>query len=139
MIEVNYLAILIAGVVSMAIGFLWYSPILFGNKWAKLKGYSAEQLKKEQKEMGKWYGVSFIVSLLTAYVLAHTMALSQNFYEYPILQTALTSAFFMWLGFVMPVQLTNTIFGNKKFQLFGIDTGYQLVSLIVMGVVIAVM
>ncbi|OGH15909.1 MAG: hypothetical protein A3C30_03715 [Candidatus Levybacteria bacterium RIFCSPHIGHO2_02_FULL_40_18] len=67
------------------------------------------------------------------------MTLSQNFYGYAELQTGLTTAFGMWLGFVMPVQTTATIFGDKKWGLLGIDTGYQLVSLLVMAVVIALL
>lgn len=136
-VEVNYLAVLLAGVVSMVLGFLWYSPILLGKPWMKERGMSAESLKKSQKEMGKWYGLSFVVSLITAYVLSHVMTLSINFFQYEALSAGLTTAFWMWLGFVMPVQLTAMIFSDKKnWKLFGIDTGYQLVSLLGMGVVL---
>lgn len=110
--EVNYLGVLLAAVVAMALGFLWYSPMLLGKQWMKEKDCTPEQMKKEQKEMGKWYGLSFVVSLITAYVLAHVMFLSANYFNYPMLQTGITTAFWMWLGFVMPVQLTATIFGN---------------------------
>ena len=88
--------------------------------------------------MGKLYGLSFVVSLITAYVLSHVMVMSENFFHYSMLSTGLTSAFWMWLGFMMPVQITATIFGDKKWTLFGIDTGYQLVSIMAMGVVIAI-
>lgn len=37
----------------------------------------------------------------------------------------------------MPVQLTEQIFGDKKWKLFGINTGYQLVAVAAMAVVIA--
>lgn len=135
-IEVNYLTVLAAAVVSMGVGFLWYSPLLFGKTWAKLKGYTSESLKAEQKKMGPYYGLSFLVALVTAYVLTHVIALSQNFYGYTPMMTGLTSAFWSWLGFVMPVQATGTIFGDKKWNLLFIDTGYQLVSLLGMGLVI---
>lgn len=138
-IQVNYIAVLAAGIVSMVIGFLWYSPMILGKPWMKEKGISAETLKKEQKEMGKWYGVSFVVSLIMAYVLSHVMTMAMNFFHYSQLSTGLSSAFWMWLGFIMPVQLTATIFGSKNFKLFGIDTGYQLVSIMAMGVVLAVL
>jgi hypothetical protein len=135
-ISINYLAILAASIGAMVVGFLWYSPILFGKQWAKLKGYTEEYLKTEQKKMGKLYGLSFLATLLMAYMLSHVMVLSNAFYGYGMLQTGLTSAFFMWLGFVMPIQLTSQLFGEKKWKLFCIDTGYQLASLIVMGAVI---
>ncbi len=138
-VQVNYFEVLLAAGVSMALGFLWYSSAVLGKQWMKEKGFSHESLKKEQKEMGKWYMFSFVLALISAYVLSHVMSLSDNFFHYPMLQTGLTTAFWMWLGFAMPVQLTATIFGNKNWKLFGIDTGYQLVSLLAMGVVIGMM
>lgn len=139
-LEINYLSILLASVAFMAIGFLWYSPLVLGRQWMKEKGYTKESLQKAQKEMGKLYGMSFVASLLTAFVLAHVMGLSHNFYNYAPLSTGINSAFWMWIGFVMPTQLTATIFSDKKnFRLFGIDTGYQLVGMLTMAVVIALM
>jgi hypothetical protein len=136
-VEVNYLAVLLAGIASMVLGFLWYSPYLLGNMWMKEKGLSKESMKANQKEMGKLYGLSFLFSLVTAYVLSHVMSLSEFFFGYPILQTGITTAIWMWLGFVLPVQVTATIFGSKNWKLLGIDTGYQLVSLLLMAVVLA--
>lgn len=136
-ISINYFGVFVSSITVMIIGFLWYSSILFGKQWAKLKGYTEESLKVEQKKMGKFYGLSFAAVIFMAYVLSHVMALSNAFYNYNMLQTGLTSAVFMWLGFVMPVQLTSQIFGEKKWRLFLIDTGYQLISLVAMGVVIS--
>lgn len=138
-IEVNYLAILLAGVASFILGFLWYSPFCLGKPWMKEKGLTAESIKKNQSKMGMYFGLSFVVSLITAYMLSHVMALSANFYQYQELQTGITTAFFMWLGFIMPVQLTATIFGDKNFKLFGIDTGYQLGAVLSMGIVLGLM
>lgn len=135
-ITVNYLAVLIAAVASMALGFLWYSPMVLGKPWMKLKGLSAESMKANQKKMGKYYALSFVLALIMAYVLTHVMAFSMNFYHYSPIQTGLTSAFWIWFGFVMPVQATATIFGNKNWQLLAIDSGYQLVSLLAMGLVL---
>ncbi len=136
-ITVNYLAIILAAVANMVIGFLWYSEMLLGKPWMKAMGYTKEALKAEQKKMGKFYGLSFVVAIITAFVLSHVMTMSENFFHYDMLSTGLISAFWMWLGFVMPVQLTGEIFGSKNWKLFGINTGYQLVALLAMGVVIA--
>lgn len=138
-VDINFIAVLLAAVVFMGIGFLWYHPMVLGKPWMKEKGLSADDLKKAQKEMGKFYGVAFVAGLLTAYVLAHVMVMAENFFHYSMLSTGLTSAFWMWLGFVMPTQLGATIFGSKNWKLFGIDTGYQLVGLLAMGVVIALL
>lgn len=138
-VETNYLAILLAAVASMGVGFLWYGPMLFAKPWMKLMGHTSESMKTAKKEMGKMYAISFVASLVTAYVLAHVMRLSENFFHYAPVATGLTSALWMWLGFVMPVQLTDILFGGKKWKLFAINTGYQLAALLVMGIVIGLL
>lgn len=138
-VEVNYLAILIAGVVSMAVGFAWYSTYLFGKPWMKLMGYSAKELKKEQQKMGPMYFLSFVLSLVTAFVLTHLIAQAENFYGLDRITTSLITAFWSWLGLIMPVQITEVIFGNKKWMLFAINTGYQLVAILAMGLVIGIL
>jgi hypothetical protein len=137
-IDINYFAILLAGIGSMALGFLWYSPVILGKQWMKERKFTSDSLKKAQGEMGKLYGLSFVVSLITAYMLLHVMALSLNFYHYSPVLTGFSSALSMWLGFVMPVQVTATIFSDaKNWKLFAIDSGYQLCSLVVMGVILS--
>lgn len=134
-IHVNYLAVILAAIASMLVGFLWYGPV-FGKTWMKLKGLTKESLKAEQKKLGLYYGISFLLAMLMAFVLSHIIAFSHHFYGYPWIQTGLTSAFWVWLGFVMPVQATAAIFSHKKWSLFGIDTGYQFVTLMIMGLLL---
>lgn len=136
-IAVNFLAVIVAAVASMGLGFAWYSASLFGKKWMKLMGYSSEHLKEEQKKMGPLYGLSFLGALVMAYVLTHVVRMSEVVFDYTPLSTGLSSGFWMWLGFVAPVQMTDAIFGSKKWELFLINTGYQLVSLLVMGAIVA--
>lgn len=138
-LEVNYLAVLSAAVVSMAIGFIYYSKAVLGGPWMKEKGLTEESLKEAQKEMSMLYTPSFVLALITAFVLTHVIAYSENFYGFWRLQTGLTSALWMWVGFIMPVQATEQIFGEKKWKLFAINTGYQLVSLLAMGVVLTLL
>ena len=138
-VEINYLAVLVAGVAAMAVGFLWYGPLLFAKPWMKLMGHTKETMEGAKKDLAKTYTESFILTLVSAYVLSHVMGLSQSFYNYGAVMTGLTSAFWMWLGFVMPVQATDVLFGGKKWKLFGINTGYQLASLLAMGVVLGLM
>ena len=135
-VNVNYLAVLLAAIASMIVGFVYYNPSVAGKAWMKETGYKPDALKKEQKEMGEYYGLSFVLALLTAYVLTHVMVFSMNFYNYPPVTTGIMSAFYMWLGFVLPVQATDQIFGKKNFKLLAINSGYQLLALLAMGLVI---
>lgn len=139
MIPVNYLAILLAAVASMVVGFIYYSNPIISKPWMKLMGIGKEDVKMKNEEMAKLYGTSFVLALVTAFVLSHVMAMSENYFHYPMLTTGLMTGFYMWLGFVMPVQATDVLFSKKPIKLFGINTIYQLLSLLVMGVVIALL
>lgn len=136
--DINYLSVLLAGVASMAVGFLWYSPFLLGKPWMKEMGMTEESIKKNQKNMMALYILSFIASLVTAFVLLNIIALSVNFLNSTKLSAGLTIAFWMWLGFIAPVQLTEVIFGGKSWKLFAINTGYQLAAILAMAVVLAI-
>ncbi|HUK26729.1 MAG TPA: DUF1761 domain-containing protein [Terriglobales bacterium] len=133
---VNLLSVLVAAVASMVIGFLWYSPMAFARSWMNLMGYAPDD-KAKQEEMrkgaGKLYGMTFVGFLVSAFVLAKIIHIST-------IRTAvhgLHAAFAVWLGFVTTVQFSNNRFNRKPFQLYLIDTGYQLVCYLAMGAILA--
>jgi hypothetical protein len=69
---VNLLAVLVAAVASMMVGFLWYSPLLFATPWTVLMGYNPNdkaQMDAMRKGAGKLYAISFLCSLVAAFVL----------------------------------------------------------------------
>ena len=66
--EVNLLAVLAAGIVPMIVGALWYGP-LFGKRWLELMETTAEEIQDGFKPL-KTYGVSFLLALVTAFILA---------------------------------------------------------------------
>lgn len=137
-VPINPVAILLAGVVNMVVGFLWYSPMMFGNVWMKLTGMTKEDTEKSKKRIPKMYLTSFIGALLMAFVLKHASVYAGSFYNMSGIQLGLMTAFWNWLGFIMPVQLTGWLFDKKPFKLFTINTGYQLVSLLTMGVILTI-
>lgn len=130
--SVNLLALLAATVANMALGFLWYSPVLFAKQWTKLMGYTAESMKQAQKDMGTMYLLSTLSTLVTAFVLAQVFA----WLQIGELVGALSTCFILWLGFIAPVQFTDVLFGRKLMNLFLINTGYQLAGMLVMGAVL---
>lgn len=139
MIEVNYLALIAAVIVSMVIGFLYYMNPVIAKPWMKLMGYSKDDVRPSGSEMGKLYGTSAVLALVTSFVLYHVITMSIAYFNYSPVMTGITSAFWMWLGFMMPVQATDVLFGKKPFKLFAINTGYQLASLLGMGIVIGLL
>src|SRR5213075_749192 len=70
----NWLAILVAAISTMVVGFLWYSPLLFANAWVREMGYAPND-KARMNEMKKSAGPAYAGSLLAIIVSAFTLAL----------------------------------------------------------------
>jgi|SRR4029077_8860352 hypothetical protein len=134
--HLNLLAIVVAAISTMLIGFLWYSPVLFAKPWMREMGYDPNdkaKIEQMQKSAGPAYLGSFVASLISAFVLAlffHWLRVSN-------MHLALLTAFHVWLGFVATVQFTNALFQKQSMTLFAINTGYQLVCYIAMGAILA--
>lgn len=132
--QVNLVTVVVAAVANLALGFFWYSPTLFGKQWIKLMGLTEQKLETAKKEMGKTYATSFISALVTGYVLGMVVKLAYSVTAVGGMKVG----FGAWLGFVAPVQMTEVLFSGKKWNLYYINTGYQLVSLMIMGAILAV-
>lgn len=128
---INYWAVLIAGAAQMVVGFIYYSPGVLGKTWMKLSNISHEEAKSAN--MGKTYVLSFVASLVTAYVLAHFVQYAKTTTWSQGVQTG----FWAWLGFVAPVSAMEMLYGNKSFKLYALGNGYHLISLLIMGGILA--
>ncbi|MBI2026526.1 MAG: DUF1761 domain-containing protein, partial [Deltaproteobacteria bacterium] len=92
---INYVAVIVAAIVSMGIGFLWYGP-LFGKAWIKLSGMSMKDMDAAKKKgMAKTYVIAFIGTLVMAYVLAHFV----DYVGATTLSAGAELGSWLWIGF----------------------------------------
>ncbi len=131
-VPINYVGVLLAALSAMVLGFLWYSPMLFGNTWMKLTGITKKDMTAKKKQMPVTYGGMFITALITAYVLAHILYFSGA----QTVSMGLQGGFWVWLGFVATVLFGSVLFEGKPIKLFFINAGYHLVNLLAMGVIL---
>lgn len=124
-------AVIVAGMLPMAIGFLWYSRPLFGVQFMALIGKTEEQLRQEGP--GKAFAFSFLASLVTAYILAHFVRLA----NVTDIAGGLQVAFWAWAGFVVTTHATVMLYERRNFGLFLLGMGYNLVSFLAMGALLA--
>ncbi len=137
-VDVHYLTILVASVVSMVAGAVWYIP--FAKLLTKIRALTAAEEKQAQEQMGLMFGVGFVLNIIMALVLFFVVAIADTYYHWGAF-AGVFSALLMYIGFVVPVQASHILFGNyghihKKLKLFAINTGGQLVTMIVMGAII---
>lgn len=138
MVPVNYLSILIAAIVSIIIGTLWYGP-LFGNQWMRLMGFSRKDIEAgKKKSMRSQYALQMVGSLLMAYVLAHALIFASTYLQVTGFSAGIMVGFWNWLGFIAPVTLTNVLWEGKSWKLWLLHNGYYAITLMAMGVVLAV-
>ena len=135
-VVINIWAVLVAGVAYMVLGFLWYSPLLFGKQWMKMMGITQKHQEENKQNMTKTMGLSFLGSLVMAYVLAHVLSYTGAI----TVAQGMQGGFWVWLGFVATTGLNDFLFTvkPKPWSLYLINQGYLLVSLLVMGAVLAV-
>lgn len=139
-IVINYGAVLAAVAASVMLGFLWYGP-LFGRQWMRLVGISREEMEeakgKGMRGMWRTYAIMIAGTLITAYVLAHVLEYAAAFTGEEGSDAGINAGFFMWLGFVAPVMLGSVLWEGRPWKYWFITAGYYLVSLMLMGAIIA--
>lgn len=139
-IHISLLAIGIAVIVNFIFGYIWYTP-LFGRAWAKEVGLDMNA-KPPTSKLLKSLGLNVVANFFLAYVLAHDLAAwSPETWGLttpgltPINQS-FTAAFFIWLGFVVPVLINGVAWENKSWKLFAINGGYYFCTLLIAALII---
>ena len=138
--QLNYWAVLAAMAAAIAIGFLWYGPIL-GKAWMKEMGMSPGQ-KPGPGVMQRAMILMVIGSLLTAVMLGLGVELWRlsDWKLGPSVTNAtygFFAAFFAWIGFYVPLLFGSVAWENRSWKLFGINAAYHFVSLQAMGMILA--
>jgi len=127
---VNWLAIIIAALANMIIGFLWYGTWAFGKSWMKLSG----------RTMGEGFpagpGPLYALTAVAAVVQAITMA-------WLVGQTGANSGaagaivgLYVGMGIVAAAMFAEVLFAGRHPRLFAITAGYSVLALIVQGMII---
>ena len=136
-VPVNYVAVVIAAVVNMIVGFVWFGP-LFGKKWVSLMKFSPQHMEDAKKKgMNKLYVIAFIGSLLMAYVLEHVLVFASAYTHTTGISAGMMVGFWNWLGFVVPVLLATVLWEGKSWKLWVLNAAYYLVALLIMGSILA--
>lgn len=137
--HVNYLAVLAASVVTMLVGFLWYSKALFGHRWFRIIGQDKldkATIEKIRQDVKPYFVMVFIGAFMGAAVLARFIVWSHA----ATLTGGIRSGFLVWLGFALPIVINNALFSGKDKSLmvpmFLLQAGHYFVSLVLTGAIL---
>ena len=127
---VNWIAVVVAAVASMALGFVWY--MLLGNQWMGALGKTREQIMASGNQ-----ATPSIIAFLMQLVMAYSLALfTPKLMGSTTLVNGLIVGFHVWLGFVITSMIINHRYQGSKWSLTLIDGGYLLGVLLIQGLVI---
>lgn len=135
-VDINWLAVILATLSSMVVGSIWYAKPVFGKEWMKLVGMTDE---KANKGAAKAILVTLVVSFITAFVLAHVIFLSHEYFNNSYLQDAVSTAFWLWLGLTAARFITHDAFEGRPTKLTVMNVAHEFVTLIVMGSIIGLL
>lgn len=137
-VTVNYWAVLVAALLSMAVGSLWYARNGFGNMWAKLAKINLNR-KVKASEMTWLLVGALVASLVTAYVIAHMSFIAHKFFGNTFVWDAVSTSFWLWLGLVATRLYVHDSFESRPWKLTVLNAAHELVTILAMGLVIGLM
>lgn len=134
MYEVNWLAIVIAGVANIMLGMIWYNKHVFGTAWMNAARLNAGEMNAS---IGRMVGGALggaVTAMIMAYVLTY-FGMAWGVFD---IIGAVELSLWTWLGFVMPVLLGSVLWEQKSCKLFFINAGFWFVAMCVMSSILVV-
>jgi len=128
-VTLNWVAILVAGVLNVVLGAVWYSPALFGKSWMQLMGV------KEMKPNATNILGMFVIALISAVIFRYFI----GWIGVDTFGVGLEVGILAALGFFALPMASGTIAGKGSWTLWAINGGYWVVAFALMGGVLASM
>ncbi len=132
--QINWLAVLLAFIATMAIGFVWYMPAVLGNRWMAAIGKTEDDLKNMSGGAGIWVPM-MVAAALTAILLAVLISKLG-------LDNALAGGWFalvLALVFRAGGHVIHNGFAGRPAAVTIIDSGHDLLVMAVSGAIIGAM
>lgn len=127
---INHLAVFVCAVMSLVIGGLWWSPLLFAKIWQRETGLSDEQLK--QMNPIKTFGLTFFLAYLSSYNLAAFLGDKGTNWQWG-LTAGLLAGFWAIAMFIII-----GLFEQRSWKHMLINCGYIAVYFAVIGFIIGI-
>lgn len=161
----NLIAVLVAALVPMVMGFIWYNPKVMGAAWMREAAVTEEKIKNAN--MALIFGLAFVFSFLLAFsmqflvihqmhvwsMLAHHDAemkdpnsevgmlfkhlMDTYGNEFRTFKHGMLHGFMTALLVVLPVVATNAMFERKSWKYIWINWGYWAISFMFMGGIVS--
>jgi len=124
------LPVLVVTLLTIILAMFWYSPWCLGPTWCKAH-------KMDNHRHFKATAMHYIGAILVALITAAVLAFLIRQFEITGWQCGMELAFYLWLGFIATTHFSGVIWAHKPFTVYLVDVLYHLLSLLMMGAVLA--
>lgn len=163
--HINFIAVIVAALVPLVMGFIWYNPKVMGNAWLKEAGVDEEKMKGAN--MGVIFGLTLVFSFMLAFSMQllvihqlHFNSMLANHAEelkdtskglgatfknlmdtygneFRTFKHGALHGFLSALFIILPVIGTNALFERKSGKYIWINWGYWAITFLIMGGIIS--
>jgi hypothetical protein len=158
--DINFLALLVAALSSLVVGFVWYNPKVFGNIWIKEAGMTEEKMKGSNMiaifAMSILFAffISFILQMLVIHqygalgMVGVDSTIAKPSYEafmadygtsFRSFKHGALHGFMTGLFFVLPIIGVNSLYERRSFKYVLVSGGYWVITCMIMGGIICAM
>jgi hypothetical protein len=162
--DINFLAIFVASLVTFPIGFTWYHPRVMGSAWMREIGATEESMSKDfnmTKTMILSFLCSFFIAFVINFMVVHQYSLFSLLQDIPTamepnakIQLLLNGneinynikfrtfahgsfhGLLAGLFFATPVVVQNALFERRSFKYMAIHAGYWIITCALIGGII---
>ena len=158
--NINWIAILLAALSTLVVGFIWYNPKVFGNIWMKEAGLKEEDMKGVN--MVKTFSLSIVYAFLISFILqmmvihqfgalgmvggdpskalpSYNAFMADYGTAFRTFKHGALHGFMAGLFMILPIIGTGALYERRSFKYVMISGGYWIVSFIIMGGIICMM
>ncbi len=137
MLPINFLAVVLAAVAAFVLGFLFHGPVS-GKLWMKLANIHPTGNEKMSDMYGKMFW-NFVVNLVTAFVIAliFSLVFTSTLMGPATWWRGVIMGAWLWLGFLVTSSSIEVIWMGRSWKLWLFEAGCSLVTMAVMGAIIA--
>jgi Protein of unknown function (DUF1761) len=130
--EMNWLAVIVAAITSLLLGFVWYHPKVFGTAWMQDAGMTEE--KARQGNMGVTFGTTFVMGLIVAWGMTHYgFVVHQGHDGFDTFKHGVYHGGQLGLLFGATGVVVNALFEQRGWRYIFINAGYWVTLLSIMG------
>jgi len=126
---INHWAVLVCAIANLALGALWYSPLLFYKAWMKENKFTDDDIKKVNPAMT--YSITLLISVIISYNLAFFLGDDKTDMAW-----GTTAGFLAGFGFSALIFSVVALFEQRSWKYILINGGYITIYFTLIGFIL---